>query len=414
MSARPRDGFGLRAAFVALLLATTVGQRFGLNFGSYSLNAALPAMYGLLAVGVLAGALVISGRRLLAYGACVGLGLLATALNGAQASVPSLLLMIVMYLPFVFAFTGGAFGAEQRDFVSHAFSSVCLFCAAAGILQFYAQFMASPAWLFDFTPELPVWLRGPSGFNTVIAVGSFHKSNGFFFHEPSDFSFLMAIAWLVEWTSARRFWRLATYALALLLTYSGTGLFTLAVGLLFPLRPRTMLRALLFALVGACVFLLLGDALDLSFTLARFGEFGSERSSAYIRYVAPLRLIHDTFDAASLTAWFGHGPGTIAFAKPGYEFHDPTWAKLAYEYGAAGFVGFVTLAWLALRRSDVPAETRAALFLSWLLMGGYLLSPEHNYLALALVTFVPLGLAGARASFAAAPDMVAPLLPEVS
>ena len=90
-------------------------------------------------------------------------------------------------------------------------------------------------------------------------------------------------------------------------------------------------------LLAAIAFYALDDLLNLSFTLARVGEFNSERSSAYIRYIAPLRLIRDSFDAGTASGWFGHGPGTIFFAKPGYVFHDPTWAKLLYEYGAAGF-----------------------------------------------------------------------------
>jgi len=76
----------------------------------------------------------------------------------------------------------------------------------------------------------------------VIAVGSHYKSNGFFFHEPSDFSFVMALGLVVEWVGQKRPLRLGCHALALLLTYSGTGLFALAIGLLFPLGLKTLLR----------------------------------------------------------------------------------------------------------------------------------------------------------------------------
>jgi hypothetical protein len=387
----------VRAAFVIVLLATTVGQRFGLNFGSYSLNAALPATYALLAVAMLSGVLLVSQTRLCAYAACVCLGALATAINGARASVPSLMLLVVMYLPFVFALAANAFAADDLAFARRAFGLVTLGCALAGIAQFYAQFVISADWLFDFTPYLPDWLRGPSGYNTVISVGSLHKSNGFFFHEPSDFSFVMALGILFEWTGQKRWWRLACYGLALLLTYSGTGILTLAVGFLFPLGPKTLFRASLLALAAGGVFLLLGDALNLSFTLGRLGEFDSERSSAYIRYIAPVRLVHDSFDASSLTAWFGHGPGTITSAKPGYEFHDPTWAKLLYEYGVVGAVAVVALYVLGLRRAEIPIELRAALLFSWLVTSGYLLSPEHNYISFAFVTLLPLPRSSATA-----------------
>lgn len=380
----------LRIALVLVIVATTLGQRFGLNFGSYSLNAALPATYGLLFLAMLSGALLISRRRLLAYGACVCVGTVSSALNAGSASTSSLWLMLVMYAPFICALSPAAFGSSEREFPLRVFSNVSTFCALAGIAQFYAQYVVTAPWLFDFTPYLPSVIRGPAGYNTVIAVGSHYKSNGFFFHEPSDFSFVMALGIMVEWLGQKRPLRLACHALALLLTYSGTGIFALAIGLAFPLGLKTLLRVSATLLLAAIAFYALDDLLNLSFTLARAGEFNSERSSAYIRYIAPLRLIRDTFDAGSASGWFGHGPGTIFFTKPGYVFHDPTWAKLLYEYGAAGFAAVVALFWIALSRPQVAPEIRAMLFGSWLLLGGRLLSPEHNYLTFALVTLVPL------------------------
>jgi len=380
----------LRYALVGVLVATTFGQRFGLNFGSYSLNAALPAMYGFMFLAVLSRALLISRRRLLAYGACVCVGTLSVTLNAETASTPSLLLMLVMYAPFLCTLCPAALGAGGQAFALQAFSSISMLCALAGIAQFYAQYVVKAPWLFDFTPYVPSVLRGPSGYNTVIAVGSHYKSNGFFFHEPSDFSFVMALGLIVEWVGQKRPLRLGCHALALLLTYSGTGIFALAIGLLFPLGLKTLARISAGLLLAAFAFYALDDVLNLSFTLARAGEFGSERSSAYIRYIAPLRLISDSFDAGSASAWLGHGPGTIFSAKPGYAFHDPTWAKILYEYGTLGFAAFVALFATALARPQVPPEIRAMLFGSWLLLGGRLLSPEHNYLTLALVTLVPL------------------------
>jgi hypothetical protein len=139
------------------------------------------------------------------------------------------------------------------------------------------------------------------------------------------------------------------------------------------------------------VLYVLGDVLNLSFTLGRLAEFGSERSSAYHRYIGPARLIATSFDPDSATAWFGFGPGTISQAKATFDFHDPTWAKLLFEYGVLGTLGMVSLFARSLWRSDVPSELRATLFLSWLLLGGHLLAPDHDYLCLALVTLLPAG-----------------------
>jgi hypothetical protein len=404
----PSSGLGLRVALSFLLLSTTVLQRFGINFGAYSLNMALIGMYGYLAVAAASGALALSQRRLLLYLACAGVALASWLVNANfaredRSSVSSLLLLLIMYLPFVFVVRGES--APGARWVLRHFLDLALFCALAGILQFGAQFVLKADWLFDFSAYVPASLHGPSGFNTVIPVGSLFKSNGFFFREPSGFSFLMALALICEWALDRRWARLGCYALALLLTYSGTGLLALLIAALFPFGRKTLLRLGALGLAGAATLLILGDALNLSFTLERVQEFGSERSSAYIRYVAPMRVIYDTWDLAAWTPWLGQGPGSIFRQPLPYEFHDPTWAKLVVEYGCLGAVCFVAL-FLAMlgRRSDardgweIPVRIRATLFFCWLLMGGHLLSPEVNFMSLALAGLLEPGLLGTGAA----------------
>ncbi|HEV8550228.1 MAG TPA: hypothetical protein VGQ57_14390, partial [Polyangiaceae bacterium] len=198
-------------------------------------------------------------------------------------------------------------------------------------------------------------------------------------------SFLMGLALIAEWHSFRRTARLACFGLALLLTYSGTGLLVLFIAMLFPLGRGTLVRLAVLGAAGAIVLFLLGDALNLWFTLGRLDEFGAERSSAYIRYIAPFRLIADTLGSTGWSAWLGHGPGAIARETAAYEFHDPTWAKLLFEYGIFGAFACVGLFVVALRTPVVPERLRAVLFCSWLVMGGHLLTPEQNFLTLALV-----------------------------
>ncbi|HET6146495.1 MAG TPA: hypothetical protein VFH68_03125 [Polyangia bacterium] len=382
-----RDRVVVRWALVALLVAITLLQRFGVNFGSYSLNAGLLAMYGFLAVAASAGVLTVSLPRLIAVAASASVALMSTFVNAERASGSSLALLGAMYLPFAFMLAPR--GALSHDDAAQLFGTLAWLCGLAGVLQFYAQFVLHVDWLFDFTAYLPAWLRGPGGFNTVIPVGGHYKSNGFFFREPSGFSFLMALALVMECLGRRRAPRIVVFALALLLTYSGTGLLALVIGALVPPHRKTLGRLVLLAAIGGVAFWLLDDALNLSFTLGRLDEFGSERSSGYIRYIAPGRLLAETASAEPVTLWLGHGPGSISRKEAGFEFHDPTWAKLIFEYGLLGFVAFVTLFLMALRRSAAPLRVRAMLFAAWLVMGGHLLSPEQNFLTLALVGLFP-------------------------
>lgn len=395
----------LRLALSALLLSTTVLQSMGINFGSYSLNAALLGVYGCLAVAALSRVLVLSLRRLALYVACVTVALASLLVNANfagqnRSSLSSYLLLVAMYLPFIFTLDPGADGrsAPTARWALGHFSNLALFCAFAGILQFFAQFVIHAEWLFNYSASLPAFLQGPGGYNTVIPVGSWYKSNGFFFREPSGYSFIMALALVVEWELGvldarhrRRWVRLGAFGLALLLTYSGTGILALLVALLVPLGWKTLQRAVLLGVGGGLALFVLGDALNLSFTLERLREFGSEQSSAYIRYIAPARMVADTFETESWTPWIGQGSGAIFRQSLAFEYHDPTWAKLMTEYGLAGSVLFIALYATALLGHGLPAPVAAALFAYWLGMGGHLLSPEVNFMTLALAGLLPKG-----------------------
>lgn len=388
----------VRASIVFILLSVTVLQRFGVNLGSYSLNMAIIAMYVAIATALLAGSLQLSRERLILVFAGLAVAMLSLLANNAspKASASSMMLLILMYLPYTCVLRKGSLGPVEATWSLRVFSDIALFCAYFGIVQFYAQFVIHAPWLFDFSPYIPSFLQGPDGYNTVIEVGSRHKSNGFFFREPSAASFIVALALLVELALYKRVWRLICFALALLVTYSGTGLLTLAIGLLLMLRAHSITRAMGFVALGAAAFVLLRGPLDLDFTVGRLAEFKSPHSSAYIRYMAPMRLIGDTFNTEAWTLWLGHGPGSISREVQRYEFHDPTWSKLIFEYGIAGLASFIALTVVSLRRSAAPFAVRATLWFSWLVMGGHLLSPESNYLTLALVTFMPDQFAQAR------------------
>lgn len=386
----------VRAAIVLVLLSCTLLERFGLNpgGGGYALKPAMFSIYLLVGVAVIARQLVLSTERLLLYLVCLGVVVASMLINlnvadVDRSSMSSFLLLAVMYLPFVFVLKQDWAGADHANWVLEVFANIALFSAMAGIAQFAAQFVVRDAWLFDFTSYLPEAIRAQSGFNTVIPVGSLYKSNGFFYREPSGFSFIMALAIVLEVGRDRRWWRIACLGLALLLTYSGTGLLALFIGLLFPFGLKTLSRYVAAMLLGGLVLWSFGDALNLSFTVSRVGEFSSERSSAYIRYIAPLRLLNETMAQQPWSFWLGYGPGSITRTSADFLFHDPTWAKLLYEYGLVGFLSFVTFFVMALNRPNVPVSARVTLFFAWLIMGGHLLSPEMNYMTLVLVGLMP-------------------------
>jgi hypothetical protein len=327
--------------------------------------------------------LVLDIPALVLYGAIATVAAASFWLNtnindgGNAASVSSLLLLLTIYAPFVFVLSSRRDNHGHWLWTMRLVGNVLLIGAVAGIVQFYAQFVVRAPWLFDISQLIPLPIRGQGLYNSAIPVGSMFKANGFFFREPSFFSYMMAFGLLIELALFKRIKRMLCFGLALLLSYSGTGLLALAIGLVLPLRARMLVRLGLGAALVLVGNVLAGDPLNLAFTLSRVGEFGAQGSSAYMRYVAPLQLVDASIDATPWSALLGHGPGTILKAASVFDSHDPTWAKLLFEFGIAGFVLFLALMLYKLAACPAPLQLRAVAFASWLVMGGHLLSPEN-------------------------------------
>jgi hypothetical protein len=67
-----------------------------------------------------------------------------------------------------------------------------------------------------------------------------------------------------------------------------------------------------------------------------------------------------------------------------YAVHDPTWAKLFFEYGLVGFVPFSAFV-VACFFADSPSRwLSAALFVDYVLLGGNLVNPRLHPLILVL------------------------------
>jgi hypothetical protein len=167
-------------------------------------------------------------------------------------------------------------------------------------------------------------------------------------------------------------------AAGLVLSYSGSGLLCLAMALVFPIGARTALRVL-GVVVAAVVFVVLfGDALNLSYTLNRVDEFSAEGSSAYCRFVHPAYAVAQGLNTDAWSALLGHGPGSMtrAGATCGVDSHEPTYGKLFFEYGLLGALAFGALIVQALNRSGAPLRLRVALGVTWLFIGGNLVSSE--------------------------------------
>jgi hypothetical protein len=386
----------VKAGIVLCLLGFTVFQRFGLRLSdTYAIQPSLLAMYALVAAMVFAGVAELNVRAALAYLAVVTVAASSFIVNATfgraqYVSLGSLLLLIVFYAPFSVSLARGAARPHLWRWMLEAYIGFAVFLALAGTLQFFAQFVFRPPWLFDYTPLIPAPIRGEGIWNTVNPAGEWIKTNGFFLREASGMSFTMALGLLSELSLRRRKWVIAVLAMALVLTYSGSGILALAVALLFPLGGRSVLQLVAAAAAAAVLFFLLGDSLNLSYTVERIGEINSEKSSAYCRFVLPGIVAFQEIDSAPWTSLLGHGPGTM---QKMHNTCETTFGKAIFEYGLLGAAAFCALIAWTVNRSAAPIRIRVALALYWVLLGGFLLGPDALLLIYVISAMWPQGIA---------------------
>ena len=332
-------------------------------------------LYILLFVGLNKHFILASYKKLFFFILFVISSFLSLYLGSKDTSLTSWLLILFIYLPVVFQFRD----SESYLTPTLSFFRTCLYILAiVGIAQFFIQFITSPPWLFNFSTLFPSWILMGTNMNTSITIADHFKSNGFFVREPSTFSQLVALAILIEINIFRNWKRLPILILALLLTFSGTGLLFLGFGLLFPFNAATVVRLFLTAIVAMFIYVALGKSLGLDDTLNRSNEFsggvGVQTSSGFARFIAPGIVVSEGARDSIGHLLFGHGSGSISRTITGFAFHDPTWAKLLFEYGLLGTLAFVTLFKTACSDSFLPSPIIAGWTMQYFALGGHLLT----------------------------------------
>jgi len=382
-AAVPERTTGAQGWLIGILFASIFLQRFAVPVGQFGIGFNLCVT--LAGLGVLAwrGALALDPARTVAACAFAAIAWLTSLLNPLTASPGSLGLVMAFYLPFALSLRRP--GECFRHCIA-AFQTMVLVCAGCGIAQFLAQFMVPAQYLFTFRGLLPdpILLGGISDMLPLAWGASLYRSNGFFFVEPSTCSQYMALAIVFELLFRGTTWRLPVYAVALAVTYSGTGLILLLLMLPWVLLHRRAFRAigLLFLLLLVAVGF--SDAWNMDTLLVRSGEFGEEGSSATARFVAPAWLLGETLFTRLPDLLFGFGPGSfLALAsKAAHETHDPVWAKLLFEYGLVGTAMFVPLYVLAVFKGAPNRWVSTALTIGFLSFGGTMLDPRLHALLL--------------------------------
>ncbi len=365
---------------LALLFCALFLQRFSLPFGSTFLMLDFVPVTLIVVYQFLAGKLVIHYDRLLWFLATALTVTCSLLLNFNSMMLNSYFLFMASYplLTLSRSSTGDRYKGTLQ-----AFQFLVLLLSSIGVAQFFAQFVVDGRKLVMFYGIVPDFLFGffyAGGENTIHTLyegSAILKSNGLFLGEPSNFSQITALGILIEVLEFRRPKYLLIMALGFLVAYSGTGLMILL--LFLPLAGLRHRRAGLSALV--VVMFALGlfamGVIELSVFSSRVGEFQDPHSSAFGRFVAPLKLTAQQFDTASLFSLLvGNGPGTtkILSVTTWYIGAPVTWYKLFVEYGIIGSFVFVCFLASCLRNSRCPGVVLWALLFIfiffWGLVGG--------------------------------------------
>jgi hypothetical protein len=388
------EGF-LYAGAALTILGLTFGQRLGWVIDT-SVNppqqVPLCVFTTYLALGVflLSGLARFDVARLALYCLSVSLIIATTLMQSGGFSTFSLAYIVILYTPFVFVVPV----AERHYRTILELYQKCLVPVALIAIGQYAMQLAGTPRPDPIAEHLPSNLV-LSGYNTYAYVAyefQFRRSNGLFFLEPSFLSQFAALALIIEWLCFRRPWRLALYAVACFTSLSGTGLVLLAVvgGVLLIQQRKPWLVLLGIAAYAALSFLSEYSEILRNF-VGRTGEFGSEHSSAYMRFVGPIVAIPDSMGQNLLDWLTGFGPGN---AKQlhfyGYEVAPFASSKLMLEYGLIGSLPFLLYITYCMLARNFNAAIAVAMLLIYHVLSGSLLQPHTIFLVWVLgCLFVP-------------------------
>jgi len=345
-------------------------------FGALGLSIAIPVLVAASCLGAATGRLIVDTHRLLAYTALLALLWGFQLGHDGLYSVPSMLLLSALHLPYVFQLKR----APDPKAVLGWFQGVALLIAGLGLLQYTAQFVLGPELAFPIENYFPEAFR-VSAFNMqgYVEYGSaVYRTNGVVMLEPSFFSQLIAIAIVIELVTRRRLWAGVVLAAALAVAYAGTGIALLVICLLFMAVAQARWR-LLGSLAAAGALLvasagLLEQVPYVGALLSRATEFSAEGSSGFARFVGGFYLFDQYLWGDPVRALTGFGAGSFqAYAERArYPASGMAVFKMVFEFGLVGAAGYFMFLGDCVARSSAPAVLRLAVALTYLLSGNYI------------------------------------------
>jgi hypothetical protein len=376
----------VRLALLATpLIGVTFLSKFAVPpFGKLGLGISIFVPFAALAAGAIGGYIRIEPRRLTLYMTLIGLLGLMQILQPEAFSPSSLLLLVVVHLPYIFEVPHSDDGGRIMKF----FLGIATVFALLGIAQYSLQFFVSPRYLFpieNFVPDKFIVQQ----FNHQAAVeyaSQEYRANGVFLLEPSFFSQLLAVAIVAELCTLARVSRLLIFGLALVVSLSGTGIIVLAICLPLCVVSQRRWGLLLVGVIGLIAIIALHEFFHVGRLFSRIDEFTSIRSSGYARFVGGFYLFDQFLWHDPWRALFGYGAGS--FSGHAAASHDGVTSEMAlfkmvFEFGLVGAAAYFGFLFACLFYSPAPRLLTLAVGITYLLSGIYI--PFAHGLALSLL-----------------------------
>lgn len=379
---RRREGLEracLLAVFLAGIFGATFLQKIAMPHTGF-LPILVPIVFAGLAVGLVVLKPVFDPVRIGLYFVTIALAWLSAILFSPTYSAPSLLLLVVLYLPMAIAFE-----VTEDDYrrCMNAFVTVMLgFCAvlaAEHVVQFLISASAWPN--FDKVGPGGWLIPGYNYWQPIVWGEPYHKPNAFVFLEVSTLSQYIALALAVEIAIFQRASRIAVLGGALMLTFAGTGVLLMALTLPV-LLGRLSMRRMIMVIGGLLIVSLIAFKVGwFDIVSARMDEYKHNGSSANMRFIEPFdRLLKFLTGPDALIG--GVGAGQI---EKGRNFLWWPFTKATIEYGLIPAVVFYTYFLYALFR-NAPYRSIAFTLAVWFTFEGSLLLAIYPLTCVLLVS----------------------------
>jgi hypothetical protein len=372
----------------ALLATPLVGATFLSKFafppfGAQGIGISLFLLLAALFAGSISGCVSLEPRRLTLFVTLIGILGLIQMLQPDSFSIPSFLLLVAVHLPYVFTVPH----SDDSDRIIKFFLGIVTVFAVCGIAQYSLQFVVNARFLFpieNFVPD--TFIVQHFNHQAVMEYGSNeYRANGVFMLEPSFFSQILAVAIVAELCTLGRASRLAVFGLALVVSYSGTGIMVLAICLPLCIVARCRWRLLLLGLLALAVLIPLQVYLHADRLVSRVAEFSSIQSSGYSRFVGGFYLFDQFLWHDPWRALFGYGAGSFTnyTLRVHYAAAEMALFKIVFEFGLVGAVAYFGFLFGCLYYSRAPRLVTLAVGITYFLNGIY--TPFAHGLALSLL-----------------------------